>query len=274
MPSVARGMQFTEWEYAYLLAHVGWQPAPVPTGTAPSLWVRLALDKAESQLDSSAYLPRKKNTAPGADGCVGYDFGASMWNERLNDYAAGLPDALVLFDWRENIRATLKWAVNHPTSPFSAWLYPRATGRNDTSLDVAGIAARVGPNPYAIERSPYWRMKANGVPVHDLLEPPRDLWVSPLPPAPLAQGQSGTPTSPLGIAINQLCHRLILEGVWVGGTPTWYFGSDWLRRSLEAHQTRMRGLGLWGGPIDGRTYTVEYRAAWDAVLRYNHMIGA
>lgn len=272
-------MQFTENEWAYCLWHVGWRPAPVPTGTAPSLWVRLALDKAESQLDSSAYLERKKNTAKGPDGCVGYDLGISMYNERINDQAAALPDAFVLFDWMTAAYATLDHALANPTNPFGPWLYPRTNGRNDTSLGVQAIADRVGPNPYAIERSPYWRMKALGVPVHDLPVPPRELWVSPLPEPPLRQGQSGTPTSPLGLRINQLQRRLALEGCWItktgapAGTFNWYYGSDWVRSSLAAHQRRMSSLGLWAGPVDGAEYSVEYHAVWDGVLQHSHIIG-
>lgn len=285
MPTVARGMQFTESEWCYLLAHCGWQVAPVPTpDDAPSLWVRAGLDQLESGFDSSAYLPRKKNSTGGpadvgpfpACKCVGYDFGGSMWNERLNDYARSVADALVFFDWRENMRATKKWAVDHPSDPFGPWMLP---GRDDAGLDVAGRAERIGPNPYILGRSPFWRMKANLVPVHDLPVPPRELWVSPLPPSGLKQGDAGSATDALGRAINQLQRRYILEDCWVtktgtaAGTPNWYYGSDWVRSSMEKHQRRLKDFGLYAGPINGGVFTVEYRTAWDNVLRYDHLYG-
>ena len=240
MATISPSLLFTTQEWAYLLTHVGWQP--------PDMQRMVGICILESQLHSGGYRPESEN--PGG----GRDFGAAM----INDKYWEVHDPFVRFDPITTCRESLAIYKKMGLKP---WGYP--IKRNDAVIHLFEVAAEIGPNPYDITVSPYWRMKEAGINCWDLPVPPAQLYVSDLPPAPLRYNTGGAPPDPNGVAINQLQRILKAMGRFTGNLDHWY--GTRVRDGVASIQKDLTASNLWTGMTDGKLYSADLRAVWDGV---------
>ena len=240
MATISPSLLFTTKEWAYLMTHVGWKP--------PDMQRIVAICILESQLHTGAYRPESANPLGGRD------MSAAM----INDKAWPVQDPFVRFDAITTCREALRL---YNTAQLKPWGYPGK--RNDGNINLAAVAAEIGPNPYDITASPYWRMKAAGIDTWDLLVPPANLYVSNLPPAPLRYNTGGAPPDPIGVAINSLQRVLKAMGRFPGNLDYWY--GPRVRDGIASIQRDLTASNLWTGLTDGKLFSVELRTVWDGV---------
>jgi hypothetical protein len=250
MPDISNTLIFTTREWAYICAHVGWQP--------PDLARFVATCIGESQLHSGAYRTALDNpviplTVP--KNRAGHDWSIAM----MNDFFFPKDDPFTRFDPITAARDALGIFKQNGLAPWG-WF----SKRNDVNMHVADVNAEIGPEPYAITASPYWRMRKASINTWDMPVPPADLYVSALPPAPLKYGQGNFPPNPQGVAINQLQRVAQSMNRWPG-TLDYYYGGR-VAAFVQSIQTDLWKSGLWAGALDGKVYSVELRAVWDGVL--------
>ena len=240
MATISPSLLFTTPEWAYLLTHVGWKP--------PDMQRMVGICILESQLHSGAYRPEAQNPAGGRD----------MSTAMINDKYWPIPDPFIRFDPITTARETLSIYSKQGLKP---WGYPGK--RNDGIINLAQVAAEIGPDPYDITVSPYWRMKAAGIDTADLPVPPATLYVSDLPPAPLRYNTGGAPPDPNGVAINELQRILKEMGRFSGNLDHWY--GTRVRDGVASIQKDLTAANLWTGVTDGKLYSTDLRTVWDGV---------
>lgn len=250
MADISNGIVFTTKEWAYICAHVGWHQ--------PDLSRFVATCIGESQLHSGAYRPATQN--PGIPATVpknraGHDWSICM----INDYHWPKDDPFTRFDPITACRDALMIFAQVGLTP---WGWYKV--RNDSNMHVDDITAEIGPNPYDIHASPYWRMKAALINTWDLPVPPATEYISDLPPAPLLYNRGGNPPDPVGLANNKLQRILQSMGRFTGSLDYWY--GTRLRDGVQSIQRDLTAANLWTGLTDGKVYSSELRTVWDGVL--------
>jgi hypothetical protein len=250
MADTSNGIVYTTKEWAYVCAHVGWRQ--------PDLSRFVATCIGESQLHSAAYRPATQN--PGIPTTVpknraGHDWSICM----INDYFFPVDDPFTRLDPMTAARDALEIYKANGLKPWG-W-YDK---RNDVNMHVAAITEEIGPNPYDIHHSPYWRMKSALINTWDLPVPPADDYVPILPPAPLRYNTGGYPPDPTGVSVNKLQRILQSMGRFTGALDYWY-GSR-VRDGVASIQRDLTAAMLWTGPSDGKLFSVELAQVWEGVL--------
>jgi hypothetical protein len=108
-------------------------------------------------------------------------------------------------------------------------------------------------------------MRKAAINTWDMPVPPPDLYVSPLPQAPLLYAKGDFPPDPVGIRNNQLQRVAVSMNRWTGAIDYYYGGR--LRDFVQSIQLDLWRAGLWVGDLTGKVYSVEMRAVWDGVLQ-------
>lgn len=136
------------------------------------------------------------------------------------------------------------------------------------------VKAIVGSNPYAIENSPYWKLKDAGMNVHDLPVPPIRPYVSAIPQGPLRIGMSGPAVGiwQRFLRDHGLYPRPIDSyfGFWTRGIPTLgdYRGPQEPTGTYELGH-RLSRMNLWSGFAPNGEYSIYMRQVLDGALQFS-----
>jgi hypothetical protein len=268
VPTLAPSIYLTRRELGYLAWHEDIRPTHEGVTGTDLIYKAVGIIGEESAGRNGGitgmYRPQRENTYPDA----GPDLGMCMWNTNLSRVKY-LFDPYVVFHPLDALREMHAQMFAEHWSPFARWSYPGK--KTDASIDLASVKADLGPPDqiYNIDRSPYWKMLWAGMDVRDLPQPPADVYVSRLPPAPLRYGNSFGGTTGNPTAVNSL-QKWLAENRLFAGTFDNYYGPR-VSAGVAQVQLLLQRLGLWTGLVDGKQWSVELKALVDDMLEWDFL---